>query len=211
VIILITQGGLMGKKVFIIMAVLALGFLTIGCSAQSSKIAMQIGPAELTEQESQIVKLIQDKNNAIFDYTINSNIKSVTVVCYKLDENGKWVANVGPSSIPVKESTGRMALSFENLADGYRVAIQESDNMSANKIETAEKIDTKGKSSATSYASSESIECEKEIPLAIQVFTSKNGISSHGVEYFNNPEEYQKREYDDVYVIAIKFSKSELE
>ena len=198
----------MEKKLFIIMAVLALGFLTIGCSAQSSKIAMQIGPAELTEQESQIVKLMQGNNNAIYDYTINSDIKSVSVVCYKLDKNGKWVVNNGESSYPVNSTSGRMALSFENLGDGFRFAVQESDNMVAGENTPAEKIDTKGMSSATSYASTESIEYEKEIPLAIQVFTSKNEFC--GIGFFDKPEEYQKRGYEDVYAVTIKFSKNEL-
>lgn len=202
----------MAKKLFITLAVLVLSFTIIGCSARSSEVAMQIGPAELTEQESRIVNLIQGNNNAIFDYTINSDVKSVSVACYKLDENGTWVVHNGDASFPVSSTSGRMSLSFENIGDGFRVAIQESDNMTANEYKSGEKIDTKGMSSSvTSYALTESIECEKEIPLAIQVFTSKNGISSCGVEYFNNPEEYQKRGYDAVYVIAIKFSKSELE
>jgi hypothetical protein len=103
-----------------------------------------------------------------------------------------------------------MDLSFGNLADGYRIAIQESDNTTANENETNEKIDTQGMSIATSYASTESIEYEKEIPLAIQVFTSKNEISSCGVEFYNKPEEYKNRGYEDVYVITVKFSKNEL-
>jgi hypothetical protein len=101
-----------------------------------------------------------------------------------------------------------MALSFENLGDGFRFAVQESDNMAAGENTLAEKIDTKGMSSATSYTSTERIEYEKEIPLAIQVFTSKNEFC--GIEFFDKPEEYQKRGYEDVYAVTIQFSKNEL-
>ncbi len=171
---------------------------------------MQISPAELTEQESQIVRLIQNDNNMIFDYTVDPDVKSISTACYKLDENGKWVVHNGEGSMPINSTSGRMAFSFGRLADGYRVAVQESDNTTANENETMEKIDTQGMSFATSFASTENIEYEKEIPLAIQVFTSKNEISSCGVEFYNKPEEYKNRGYEDVYVLTIKFSKKAL-
>jgi hypothetical protein len=148
-------------------------------------------------------------HHALFDYVINSDVKSVSIVCYQLDENGKWVVN-SEGNFPLNATSGRMALSFENLGDGYRIAIQEGAGMTANESKSGKVIDTEGMSSAVSYASAESIEHEKEIPLAIQMFTSKNEIFSCSVGYFNNPEEYQKRDYDDVYVITAKFSKNEL-
>jgi hypothetical protein len=200
----------MTKKILIILAVFALGSLIIGCNAQSSKFPMQIGQAQLTKQESQMIRLIQGDNNAVFDYTINSDVKSVSVVCYKLDENAKWVVNMGPSSFPVKDVAGRIALSFENLGDGFRVAIQEGDDFVASESQSNEKLDTKYMGSGTSYAAAESIEYEKEIPLVMQVFTTKNEMISCDTEFFNKPEEYQKKGYDDVYVVVIKFSKNEL-
>lgn len=199
------------RKTFIIIAVLALGLSMTGCGIQSLNSTMQIAPAELTEQESQIVQLIRNgSSSTIFDYAVNSEIKSVSALCYKLDENGKWVASSGCGSFPLQNSTGRIAISFNNLYDGMRVAVQEGDSINASEINTGEKIDSKYQGSATSFASTESIECEKEIPLAIQVFTSKNEIASCGVEFFNKPEEYQNRGYEDVYVLVIKFSKDEL-
>jgi len=200
----------MTKKIWIALVLITLSFTITGCGdRQSSKAAMQIEPAKLTEQESQIVQLVQGDHHALFDYVINSDVKSVSVVCYKLDENGKWVVN-SEGNFPLNDTSGRMALSFEKLGDGFRIAVQEGANMTANENKSGEKIDTEGMSSAVSYASAESIEYEKEIPLAIQMFTSKNEIFSCGVGYFNNPEEYQKREYDDVYVIVAKFSRNEL-
>jgi len=199
------------KKVFLLIAVLTLSISTIGCSASSSKSDMQIEPAKLTEQESHIVKLIQSVNpSAIFDYTINSEIKSVSITSYKLDKNGKWLVNIGPCNFPLKNSTGRIAISFDILVNGLRVAIQEGDSITSNETKSGEKIDTKDMGNAISFASAEIIEGEKEIPLVIQMFTPKKEFQSYGVEFFNNPEEYLKRGYEDVYVVAIKFSKNEL-
>ncbi len=77
-------------------------------------------------------------------------------------------------------------------------------------MKSPKKVDTNGMVMHV-VCSTVSIELEKEIPLAIPVFTSKNGFSASGVEYFNHPEEYLKRGYDDVYAVVVKFSKRGME
>ena len=58
--------------------------------------------------------------------------------------------------------------------------------------------------------SMEEIEYEKEIPLVIQVQTNKNGVSLYDVEYFNQPEEYEKLDYEYVYAVTIRFSEKSI-
>ena len=47
---------------------------------------------------------------------------------------------------------------------------------------------------------------EEEIPLVIQIITSKNAISSYQVDYFDSPKEYEKLGYEGVFAITIRFS-----
>ena len=47
---------------------------------------------------------------------------------------------------------------------------------------------------------------EEEIPLAVQIITSKNEVVSYQVDYFHSPEEYEKLGYEGVFAITIRFS-----
>ena len=47
---------------------------------------------------------------------------------------------------------------------------------------------------------------EEEIPLVVQIITSKNEVISYQVDYFNSPEEYEKYGYEGVFAITIRFS-----
>ena len=47
---------------------------------------------------------------------------------------------------------------------------------------------------------------EEEIPLVVQIITSKNEVVSYQVDYFNSPEEYEKFEYEGVFAITVRFS-----
>ena len=47
---------------------------------------------------------------------------------------------------------------------------------------------------------------EEEIPLAVQIITSKNEVVSYQVDYFNSPEEYEKYGYEGVFAITVRFS-----
>ena len=47
---------------------------------------------------------------------------------------------------------------------------------------------------------------EEEIPLAVQIITSKHEVVSYQVDYFNSPEEYEKFGYEGVFAITVRFS-----
>ena len=50
------------------------------------------------------------------------------------------------------------------------------------------------------------IELDQEIPLAVQIATTKNEIRSYEVGYFHMPREYAKHGYEHVYAITVTFS-----
>ena len=50
------------------------------------------------------------------------------------------------------------------------------------------------------------IEVDKEVPLVVQIATTKNEIRSYDVKYFEMPREYDKHDYEHVYAITALFS-----
>lgn len=56
-----------------------------------------------------------------------------------------------------------------------------------------------------------SIVAEAEIPLQIQVFTTKNSLSTYGLpEAFAQPELYAQHDYAYVCAVTVTFSQKEL-
>ena len=51
---------------------------------------------------------------------------------------------------------------------------------------------------------------EREIPIAVQINTTKNEVSSYDPEYFFQPEEYEKFGYEHVYALTVMFSREPL-
>ena len=66
-----------------------------------------------------------------------------------------------------------------------------------------------GLGTATTYLTNkQTIECENEIPLVIQVHTSKDNISCLSPEYgFYELQEYEDLDYEKVYAITCIFSR----
>lgn len=197
------------------MVLLLLFILCMTACGENQEVSMQLKVADLTEQENGIVKLLQNDNfSEFFDYTVGENIKSMSVKCYKLDDNGTWIHETGGNHV-IENKAGRIAIEFNHLGEGFHVAIQNGDTISGVEHHTNQKINTEGMANSTFFASTENfsmetIECGKEIPVVIQIFTSKDEISSYGVTYFNEPQVYQEQGYEFVYAVTIEFSEKEL-
>ena len=84
----------------------------------------------------------------------------------------------------------RVSSEKNNVSDTYIVEISEEE---------------KEMGVGNSYLDGHEIQYEVEIPIMIQVVTSKNGASMYDVEYFNKPQVYEKEQYDHVYAITIMF------
>ena len=74
-------------------------------------------------------------------------------------------------------------------------------------LEQESKNDITGMGYATSVLSDkQEIVYDQEIPLVIQIITSKNEVHSYVVDYFFQPEEYENYDYEYVYAITVLFS-----
>jgi len=205
------MGSLTRKRILLGALALALSMMIVGCGKTEAAATMQIQASELTDSESKIVELIQSfgRSSQIFNYSADSNLKSATIIGYELEDSGKWVVISGPSRFAFQETSGRIAISFGDKIEGLRVAIQQEDGLTASESQPGQLSDISGMGSSTSFASLEKIEYNKEIPLAMQVYSSTD-FSSSETDTFYHPEKLLESGYDQVFVIVIEFSKEDL-
>lgn len=200
------------KKCWATLSILLLSISLIGCSVQK-KPQMELKSANLTEKETQLLKLAGYHSvGGIFDYTIDETIKSFTIICYELDKTGNWKQTSGGGSMPLEDATGRISTFFDDtFGNGMGIARQQGSEVSMAKNNLPAKINISDMSQNTVYATAETIEPEKEIPLAIQIITGKQEVSLYDVSYFHQPKKYQEKGYEHVYAVTIKFSKTILQ
>lgn len=197
------------KKILALFALLA---LLAGCSAEAAP-SMYIEPAKLNEKEEAVAKLLgADTDQHLFDVVLDGTAKKVRTAVYEL-EDGEWHArSAGNMALNEDSKKGRMAFGFEDLRGEYREAVQFEKDFSAMKHSPSEEPETEeGMSRTTALLSNRTeIVYGQEIPLAVQVFTTKNEVTSYDPEYFFQPEEYEKLGYEHVYALTVTFSQEPL-
>ncbi len=180
------------------------------CTKSSSK-EMYIETAQLTEEEKNIAELLGlNQEYRIFDFYADDTVQSMQVNTCEL-VNGKWKIIMGGGGQSVTDSKGRIALGFENIADGVRVAVQSENNSGA--VSHKKELNDFSSMSRTTSVISEKNEViyDKEIPLVIQIMTSKNEVQSHVADFYFQPEEYEKYGYEHVYAITVLFSQKSVD
>ena len=197
------------KKLIVALLVMIRIISMIGCSA-TSKTAdkMYIEPAQLTEEEEKIAALLGlDTQQKIYDFVLDETVQSIQVNTYRLMD-GEWKLEAGGGGQAFSDVEGRIALSFERLDKGLRIAIQSEHTDGSTEFKNESNGDLNEIGSFATSVLSEKTEFvyEEEIPLAVQIITSKNEVVSYQVDYFNSPEEYEKFGYEGVFAITIRFS-----
>lgn len=202
------------KRVITCMLVLSLALLLCACGGEQ-KPAMYIEPAQLTEEETNIVQLLGfNLEQKIFDFKVDETVQVMNISVYELVD-GQWDAFIGgqehSNGRVFTDPKGRIALTFDHLGDGIREALQSENYSGSTAMDIIRDPDPEGTSWATSLLSrQEEIRYEEEIPLAIQIVTTKNEIRSFDTSYFFHPEEYEQYGYDHVYAVTVMFSQKPL-
>lgn len=202
------------KRARTCMLILFLALLLWGCGS-NAKPAMYIEPAQLTEEETDIVNLLGiNQGQRIFDFKVDETVQVMNISVYELVD-GQWDAFIGgqehSNGRVFTDPKGRIALTFDHLGDGIREALQSENYSGSTAMDIIRDPDPEGTSWATSLLShQEEIRYEEEIPLAIQVVTTKNEIRSFDTSYFFHPEEYEQYGYDHVYAVTVLFSQKPL-
>ena len=198
------------KKFLIMICFALISVCSVGCSAENST-KMYIETAQLTDEAKGITELLGiDKNYDIYDFKLDDNVKSININLYELVD-GAWEKLSGGGYYAFDNSKGRIALGFDRIGDGMTIAIQSEDGVSSTIHDSdIENEDNLGLTTSK-LSEKKEIVYEEEIPLAIQIATSKNEISSYVVDYFYQPEEYEKFDYEHVYAITVEFSQNTIE
>ena len=198
----------MKKLIVLVLAIIGL-LSMVGCSDLEKTVGkMYIEPAQLTEEEEKIAVLLGlDTQQKIYDFVLDETVQSIQVNTYRLID-GEWKLETGGGGQAFSDATGRIALSFERLDEGIRIAIQSEHSGGSTEYDSERNEDLNEIGSCATSILSEKTEFayEEEIPLVVQIITSKNEVVSYQVDYFNSPEEYEKYGYEGVFAITIRFS-----
>ena len=202
----------MKKLTALLLAVtLALSFSACaGGEQQAREPEMYIEPAQLNEDEKTISRLLGGmEGQAIFDFSVDDSVQSLIITTWKM-EDGQWVEYMLDSQ-RLDESSGRIALSFEDLTAGCRIAVQTGSGFSASTRDGEADEELEGMGCTTAYLPQRrEIEYGEDIALVIQTFTDKNEVISYDPDYFAHPEEYEKLGYEGVFAVTACFSKEAL-
>jgi len=195
------------KKIIMGIAAVISVLSLVACGNPPPKPDMYIEKAELSQKEEDIAKLLGDNSDQlIYDFRLDDTVQSVQINTYRLTD-GEWRMISGGGGQQFSDEKGRLALDFENIAEGLRVALQSEHNSGSTKYSSEPAEEFAGMGRATSMLSDlTEITYEKEIPLVVQISTAQNSINSYNVDYFFSPDEYQKHGYEHVYAITVLFS-----
>lgn len=192
-------------------ALMALTLTACGAALKKDKnTAMSIAPAQFSEEETALAELLALglENYHIFAFQAKG-AKTLQFNTYELVD-GDWSRLQGGGAGLTAEN-GRIALTFGKMTDGVRLASQTEGQIISTSIQPEPGDDVSAMTFATSMlGEATAIVLEEEIPLAVQIVTSKNEIHSYDVSYFGMPREYAKHGYEHVYAITVTFSAQEL-
>jgi len=197
-------------KKLMVAVLVTIGMISmVGCSdTPKNAEKMYIEPAQLTEEEEKIATLLGlNTQQKIYDFVLDETVQSIQVNTYRLMD-GEWKLEAGGGGQAFSDVEGRIALSFERLDKGLRTAIQSEHTDGSTEFKNENNGDLNEIGSFATSVLSEKTEFayEEEIPLAVQIITSKNEVVSYQVDYFNSPEEYEKLGYEGVFAITIRFN-----
>lgn len=180
---------------------------------KSGHAAASIYPAKLTAEEEALIDLLGIGMDPyrIFDFQMGSEtqgVQSIRLRAYEL-VGGDWNC-VADASRTFTDDVGRLALTFGKMTEGVQMAWQSENNSGGTSFTMEEGEEETGLIYATSaLTDSPSIELDQEVPLVLQIATSKSEFSSYQVDYFGMPRELAKHDYEHVYAITVTFSKEQ--
>ena len=195
------------KKLCCALFGLMLIFSLASCSEENSA-KMYINAAKLDQQEQDMAELLKSTSETqIYDFSLDDKINSIKIKTYQLTD-GRWEIMSENESLEFTDSKGRIALQFEDISNELKVSVQGEHSNSAFSHLGEIKNDNDNMSISTSaLTDTEKISYEKEIPLAVQIITSKDEVNSYDPSYFFKPDEYEKYGYEHVYAITVTFIK----
>lgn len=190
---------------------LLLALLLAGCTRPSVSPKMWIEPASLSEKEQNLADLLgMNSTHRLFDFSLADGAQSVRFNIYELTD-GHW-QSVSGGGHTLTASSGRLAMSAENPAFDFRIAIQCGQDVFSSKQTASETLDFSGMSRASASLSHRAeVLWNQEIPIFLQIVTSKTEIRTLDPEFFHTPEVFAPYDHDHIYAATVQFSQSPLQ
>lgn len=194
------------KKMMLLLCAAVLCVSLCACSANSGQ--MYIEAAKLDNQAESVMQLLGKGH--LYDFRLDGNMKSMQINAYELID-GQWSMITG-GGMAVSGDKGRLGITFDQIGDGLRVAVQSGSENSV----TAYSKDTGRNEKPMARLSCmlsgrKAVNYEQEIPLAVQIIAAGSAASPEGVEGFFTPEIYAGKGYEHVYALTVIFSTAALE
>ena len=163
-----------------------------------------IQPAQLTQEEQALVDLMgRDAACRLFEFDTGGVVSWVRIQVYQLTD-GAW-NKVSGVSTPILEERGRVALNFDNMQDGLRMAVQHGELLIEHTYTPEQGAEASGGRWVTAQLTQRQELAGEEIPLAIQIVTDRQPVSDVQLEDFFRPEEYAAGGYECVYAVTAEF------
>lgn len=194
----------MMKKALCILLTCGLMVSLSACNGKKEK--MYIEPAHLSEKEENVGRLLGlNTDYAIYDFALEDGVQTMEVRTCQLTD-GKWEA-ISDGAQAFEDTEGRIALNYEKIAGGVRIAVQSDNEDGATSYVPDIEDDFSQMSVLTTKLDDRTeIIFDREIPLVLQIMTSKNEIRSQSMEQFFDPDSLEEQGYEHVYAITVRFS-----
>lgn len=194
--------------VFLLCCVL---ILTLTACTKGS--GMYVEPAKLTVAEEEIVKLLGvNQESRLFDYCVDKTVKSMQVNAYELTD-GAWSFVAGGGGQEITDRKGRIALGYQRIAEGLRIATLNNHQHSGTSYEREAETNTGEMAVVSAILSDrEEITYEQEIPLVVQAMLPGSTYIPFSLDSFYHPEEFAGQgEGVRVFAITVRFSQKTAE
>ena len=171
-----------------------------------------IEKAQLSEEENQLALLFDSKNiNNIFDFAVDDTAKSmeIKIHCYK---DGKW-EDFSTSRFPIDEEKGRIGIFYNKLYDVHKISFQTSKGTNAVGFSSDDKFENlEGLGfGSTILSNKKSITYEEEIPVALQIFSSKDTVGivlNDSMEELKDYCQNTEVDHEAIFAVTVKFSQN---
>lgn len=174
---------------------------------------MEMTPAELTDEEEQILSLVGLTNTiAIYDFTADDTLQVITAYAYELGEDGAWHRISGAGTY-FSDPQGRLSVAFDLIGESITLSTQGENetNRTTHSREAYENLEEElaeaGIMTITEKRrSAAEIVYGEEILIAIQGMSSNREAESLSLSDFDNPQALLDAGYEQAYALTVVFS-----
>lgn len=172
-------------------------------SAEPQGTGFTLTSAVLSEDENRLLSLV-GANALLYDYEAADKAVTVAVTSYQL-RDGR-LQELHTLTLPMPGSaSGRIAVSFNKMVEGFRVAVENNGGVNNLEIDTDETF-PKGTACVSWMAgkNGEAYAYGEEVPLVSQIASTKDMTESIAAEdLLHHPEQFADRDYEGIYLLTL--------